>query len=427
MAQTATVATPPSHAAPESPETRQVPLLLKIYGFICIAQGALSLPIMGAFFGVIAYAYLAHPEDIPAATGPMSSMTLGIVIVGIVLTLVNAVGLIIYGFSLMKSRRRDTAMWAYVLIAVEIVNILIDIMLAGIGPHLARPLIELLFLVIISVTIDPTLRRERRAERAAEDARDLEAARRGMLGRDLSGKGYIELNFFNLFWVFVACCVLGLVLEVIWHMTVVDPGVYQDRAGMLYGPFSPIYGFGAVFVTIALNRLYNKNLVLVFVVSGLVGGAFEYFTSWFMQTAFGAVAWDYSGFTILGHPDPVAVLCEGRTSTMFLCMWGLLGLVWVKAFLPLLLRFINLIPWKLRYGLTSLCAALMLVNGLMTLMSLDCWFQRVSGMEPQTPAEEFFAEHYDNDFMQGRFESMTITPGDATRVDTEGARGALAQ
>ena len=60
-----------------------------------------------------------------------------------------------------------------------------------------------------------------------------------MLGRDIEGKGFIELNFFNLFWVFVVCCFLGLIIETIYHMVVVEPGVYQDRAGLLFGPFSP--------------------------------------------------------------------------------------------------------------------------------------------------------------------------------------------
>ena len=59
----------------------------------------------------------------------------------------------------------------------------------------------------------------------------------------------------------------------------------------------------------------------------------------------------------------------------------------------------------------------MLVNGTMTLMSLDCWFERVSGAVPQTPAGQFFATYYDDDWMAARFESMTIEPKDSTRLD----------
>lgn len=187
---------------------------------------------------------------------------------------------------------------------------------------------------------------------------------------------------------------------------------------MLFGPFSPIYGFGAVLMTVALNRFYKSNFVVIFLVSAIIGGLFEAAVSWFMQTAFGAVAWDYTGSTIFGlFPDPIAEIFHGRTSALFMCMWGALGCVWIKLCLPWLLKLINLIPWKARYGVTTLCAALMLVNGVMTLEALDCWYQRESGYQPTSPVEEFYAKNFDDAYMEHRFQSMTITPEHSVRVD----------
>ncbi len=141
-----------------------------------------------------------------------------------------------------------------------------------------------------------------------------------------------------------------------------------------------------------------------------------------MQTGFGAVAWDYSGSTIFGlFPDPVATLFGGRTSTLFMCMWGALGFVWIKFCLPWLLKLINLIPWQARYSFTALCTVLMLVNGVMTLQALDCWFERLSGVAGTTPIEAFYAKNFDDAYMAHRFESMTITPEDSGRIDSTAA------
>ena len=104
---------------------------------------------------------------------------------------------------------------------------------------------------------------------------------------------------------------------------------YQDRAGLLFEPFSPIYGFGALLMTIALNRFHDKPVWVVFLVSAVIGGAFEYFTSWIMEFSFGIRAWDYSG-TFLS--------IDGRTNFVFMVMWGVLGVAWIKLLLPRLLK-----------------------------------------------------------------------------------------
>ena len=412
-------------SVPAPVEKKKLPLIAKVYGLLCLGSGILTL-FMSLFLMVLLW-WAIHERPDLIAVGDVT-LTIIVSIVSFVVAVVNAGALVFFGGSLLKNRRRNAARWSHVLIAITLVQMVLDVMLDGIGPHLVSPTIQFLILLTMSVTVDPSLRQERQLQRELRDLEDREAAERGMLGREPEGKGYIELNFFNLFWVFVVCCFLGLIIETVYHFAVVVPGEIQDRAGLLFGPFSPIYGFGAVLMTVALNRFYKANPAIIFVVSSVIGGLFEAATAWFMQVGFGAVAWDYSGSTIFGlFPDPVAMIFGGRTSMLFMCMWGLLGLVWIKLCLPWLLRLINLIPWKLRYSFTMLCAALMLVNGIMTLGALDCWFERLSDIPQTTPIEHFYAEHFDNAYMSHRFESMTITPDDSGRIDSSAVAEIAAQ
>ena len=401
---------------PTKEQLKTIPLAVRIYGALCALDGIVALPLMGAYFGIMLYRLVMGQESVLIGTD--LTLTVTMTAIGSVLAFVSSVALILFGWTLIKSYRRDAVRWAYALIVMTIGQMLIDVMLQGIGVHLIRPLIQLGILTALSTTIDPTLRQERELQRRLRDLQDRAAAEEGMLGRDLTGEGYIKLNFFNLFWVFFVCCVLGLIIEVVFHMVYVDPGVYQDRAGLLFGPFSPIYGFGAVLLTVALNRFYKKNFLIIFVVSAIIGGVFEAAVSWWMQTSFGAIAWSYSYELLPGIPDPMAILFAGRTSTPFMLMWGALGLFWIKLCLPRLLALINLIPWKMRYSLTSVVTALMLVNGVMTLQALDCWFCRESGLKPSSPVEQFYAEHFDNAYMEHRFQSMSIHPDSTSRIDS---------
>ena len=399
--------------SPETPaESRRISVALKVYAVYCLVTAVALL----ALIALIAVPLAQYGVQLFRERHDVT-LTMSLYLVQIVTMAVGAVGYVAFGVLVLRNRRRHVAQIAYALIGVGIVNLVLEIMLNGFGDNLVYDGVRLLVLIVISATIDPTLISERQLQRRLRDMETEEEAEAGTLGRAKGDRGFIELDFFNLFWVFVVCSVLGLIIEVVYHMVVVDPGVYQDRAGLLYGPFSPIYGVGAVLMTVALNRFWRANPVIIFLVSAVIGGLFEAAVSAFMQVGFGAVAWDYSGSTIFGlFPDPVAELFGGRTSTLFMCMWGALGFVWIKLCLPWLLRLINHIPWKVRYSLTTLCAVLMLVNGVMTLEALDCWFERLSGIPQTTPVEEFYAEHYDDAYMANRFQSMTITPEDSARA-----------
>ena len=158
---------------------------------------------------------------------------------------------------------------------------------------------------------------------------------------------------------------------------------------------------------IFLNRFHKSNWLVIFLVAAVIGGAFEAFVSLFMQYAFGAVAWDCSNMP--------GSLFGGRTCLPFMVCWGLLGVVWIKLLLPFMLRLVNFIPWNWRYMLTTVAACFMLVDAVMTLQALDCWYMRLSHDPVDTPLQQFYDHEFGDAYMADRFQSMTIVPSDAVR------------
>lgn len=372
------------------------PKVIKAFGVMSIICATASLCLIGVF--------AAHAVgDINHHERP-ESMLLAI---GIVLLAITAIVLFVaMGVRFIKNNTLNEERFAITTIALILGAFLAMMMLYGLSLFHIVYVVELVFLAVVTVYMDPELAEERYL---SKEARTMDPQKRAQFEKKVDSrkplKGYITLNFFNLFWIFVVCSILGLAIETVFHLAIYH--AYQDRAGLLYGPFSPIYGFGGLFMTVALNRFHDKPIPVIFLISALIGGAFEFTVSWIMQSAFGIVAWDYSG-TFLS--------IDGRTNFMFMCFWGILGVMWVKFLLPILLWMINKIPWKLRYTLTVVCFVFMVVDVVLTVQTIDCWYLREAGHAPNTPLEEFFNKHYDNAYMEHRFQTMTMDPSQSSRV-----------
>ena len=385
-----------------NPADKKVPLALKVFAVLSILVGGLTILIAAvSVFAVVDM--FVKGTNIAQEMG-LSQNALILTIFDILARAALSVQFVVFAIRILCNKRRGAAQQTIAMIVVAIIVVLFDMMIFGL--HLAFYISSavLLFLVVMHSYLDPSLAEERRLQRklhAYEDRADAEA---GVLGRDKTGKGYIQLNFFNIFWIFVVACFIGWCMEM-----AVCPFLnhrIEDRTGMLWGPFSPIYGFGAVLMVVALNGMYKKNPVFIYVTSAFIGAAFEFFVSYFFENAFGIKAWDYSD-----------AFCnfQGRTDLAHAFCWGLLGLMFVRYILPWLLKVINKIPWNLRYSVTAICFVLMLINGGMTMLSFDCWFNRESGKPQDTPVAQFFADNFDNDFMAKHFPTMTMTPSSATR------------
>lgn len=227
-----------------------------------------------------------------------------------------------------------------------------------------------------------------------------EAENSASLDRD----SQLRMSLENIFWVFVLGSVLGLALETLYVLILY--GKLEDRAGLLFGPFSPLYGCAALTMTFLGGRLKERPLVVIFAACAFTGGALEFFTSWFLQTAFGIVAWDYSGSWLS---------FEGRTNGYFMILWGVLGLAWTKGMVPLIARYGTAAIKKIDHRLTLACAVFMLVNIVLTVTTIDCWFMREAGNSSQTDLQILCGELFDNGFMANRFQTMSINPDLSTR------------
>lgn len=97
-------------------------------------------------------------------------------------------------------------------------------------------------------------------------------------------------NFVILFFAF---SVLGWITEV--TLKFIQFHRFINR-GFFIGPYCPIYGWGAVAITVLVGGLLGREGTVgeTFLAGMFVCGALEYFTSWYMEKMFHARWWDYS-------------------------------------------------------------------------------------------------------------------------------------
>ena len=77
----------------------------------------------------------------------------------------------------------------------------------------------------------------------------------------------------------------------------ITAGLTESRVGLVRGPFSPLYGTGAVLLTIICYAISKKGAKwrMIFPISMAVGGLLEQIVGWGMETFMGAVSLPATG------------------------------------------------------------------------------------------------------------------------------------
>ncbi|MFR8103705.1 MAG: putative ABC transporter permease [Clostridia bacterium] len=210
-----------------------------------------------------------------------------------------------------------------------------------------------------------------------------------VMNRETKADTFAEgLNFYKLFWIFFIGCIVGVIVETLFGL-IVEHRI-TSRAGVLYGPFNPVYGFGAVIITLAVYPLRKKSAWTIFGVCMVVGAIFEIACSYFQEFCYGTVSWEYSDM-------PFNIL--GRTSLLFAIFWGGLGLTWIKYGYPLLSNSIEKIPKKIALPITWILIVFMIFNMAISSVAATRHEARRKGIAPKNKVEIFLDKHYSNEVM----------------------------
>lgn len=202
----------------------------------------------------------------------------------------------------------------------------------------------------------------------------------------------IKNELIILFWLFIIGSIAGFIFEI----TVVffQKGHFELRQGLIYGPFIPVYGIGAMFYYIVLSKIRIKNKVQIFLITMILGGITEYLCSFIQEKAFGTISWDYSYL-------PFNI--NGRTSLLHCIYWGIGGVLYITYIEPLLNKMIDKTNMKVFDLITIILSIFIVFDISISWMAADRQTERKNNIEPQNQLDLFLDKNYPDEYMNRIF------------------------
>ncbi len=202
-------------------------------------------------------------------------------------------------------------------------------------------------------------------------------------------------EIFKVFIIFMIGCILGYVVEMI--VALVQNGHFVSRQGLLYGPFTPVYGIGILVYYIFFRIVKNRDKKIVFISSMILGGITEYLCSYIQEKAFGTVSWDYSNWLFN---------INGRTTLIHCTYWGFAGLLYVSYIEPLIPKIEEVVRnHKVKIMATSV-AIFMVFNVAISSMAAIRQKERQENIAANSKIDVFLDNTYPDEYMDEVFENQ---------------------
>ena len=198
----------------------------------------------------------------------------------------------------------------------------------------------------------------------------------------------------KVFIIFMIGSIIGYVVEMI--VALVQNGHFVSRQGLIYGPFTPVYGIGILVYYLFFTYIENRNKGFVFIASMILGGITEYLCSYIQEKAFGTVSWDYSNWLFN---------INGRTTIIHCTYWGFAGLLYTSYIEPLIPKIENFVRnHKVKIMATSV-GVFMIFNIAISSMAAIRQKERLENIPAENVVDVFLDNMYPNEYMDEVFEN----------------------
>lgn len=171
----------------------------------------------------------------------------------------------------------------------------------------------------------------------------------------------LGISLHEILWYFILFSIAGLILETVYCYQ--TTGVLENRKGLIYGPFCPIYGIGAVFLIVLLNN-YKDNLIKLFLYGILLGSILEYVLSFALEALYGTRFWEYSYLRFN---------LNGRISLVYSLFWGILAIFLIRWLKPLVDKVIDKLTNRLTLTIEIVVVSFLVFDLFSTIYSISIY------------------------------------------------------
>ncbi len=211
----------------------------------------------------------------------------------------------------------------------------------------------------------------------------------------MKNKGIIK-KLVTVFWVFVIGSIFGCMVETL--VGILMDKEFYIRQGLIYGPFIPVYGVGAILYYFIVTEI--KDVVKVFFYSMLLGGIVEYVCSYVQEVFFGTISWDYSD---------VALNLNGRTSLIHCFFWGLAGIFYIMIAYPFIMKWLENYKKTEFKTITVIMIIFMTANIIISCAAGSRQNERVKQIPAESKIDELLDCYYPDSKMDKIYANKIIT------------------